>query len=833
MALVRLADDVLAISTEQKEVQVQVSYEVVKLFSEQLYASPVKAIEELVVNSWDAGASNCSVYVDVDGERPIIGVFDDGTGMTLQQLESLWHIGVSNKPKLKTKRKQIGKFGIGKLASYAVARRATYLSRTLEGINVVSIDFQAFAEATDAAGVAKPVTLKLRRIADLKDLLNSKAFTAASAVLGTKPQSQDLEKIPTWTIVILEDLKEKAQQLRTGRLRWVLQTAMPLESDFSLYLNGELIESSKSQLTKVVSFNIKNLESERLTDLGAVTGETWTKTPDGLKSPSFPAGISGEAFVTKESLYAEGGKSEDLGRSHGFFVRVHNRLINETDPYFGARPLSFSTWYRFAAIVEVSDLNKFVTASRDDVEQSELKAKLRSLLLAIFNQARDSFEEIAAEEAKKSGQRKEGSRDYVSTELVERPLADALVANSVTETSGDDESKKWRLVEPIDDVAKLQALVEQLYSVDRKDRRYTFKYSSGGSLRPIARLDVPTGTFIVNEDHQLVREYADKPESKRLLESIVVAEALLEVYLRAARVEPEIVYDLLDRRDTLLRSLALDQSYSLPALAASLRDAASNAYDLEVALVGALRALGFSARHIGGSGTPDGVAEYVIHGLEEKSFTLEAKSSADVPGLPQLDFAGLKSHYEKVGGQGCLLVAPSYPGAADIGSEVSLRAKQQNVSCWTIEQLASVVQAAERRHVNARKLQEIVLGSFAPIDVTAAVGQLLSQPSFDKVELYGAVLDALAALQDRLRATPRSIPLLAAEISRDARFKDIDTPDIREAVTELARASKGMLHLAEDDRVTVLGALDELRRRVANITGGDSPPRRGGTFRQV
>ena len=390
-----------------------------------------------------------------------------------------------------------------------------------------------------------------------------------------------------------------------------------------------------------------------------------------------------------------------------------------------------------------------------------------------------------------------------------------------------------RLVEPIENVATLQALVEQLYAVDRKDRRYTFKYSSAGSLRPIARLDVPTGTFFINEDHQLVREYADKPESKRLLESVVVAEALLEVYLRAARVAPEIVYDLLDRRDTLLRSLALDQSYSLPALAAALRDAASNAYDLEVALVGALRALGFSARHIGGSGTPDGVAEYVIHGLEETAFTLEAKSSADVPGLPQLDFAGLKSHYEKVGAQGCLLVAPTYPGAADDQSEVSLRAKQQKVSCWTIEQLASVVQAAERRHVNARKLQEIVLGAFGPIDVTAAVEQLLSQPSFDKVELYGAILDALAALQDRLRGTPRSIPLLAAEISRDVRFKDIDTPDIREAVTELARASKGMLHLAEDDRVTVLGALDELRRRVANITGGDSPPRRGGTFRQT
>jgi hypothetical protein len=743
---------------------------------------------------------------------------------------------VSLKPKLQGKRKQIGKFGIGKLASYAVARRATYITKTIEGIHAVSIDFQEFAEATDAAGIAQPVTLTLRRIPDLKTLLRSRAFQAASNVLSTTPNAQKLDSIPTWTLVVLEDLKEKAQQLKTGRMRWVLETAMPLESDFALYLNGARVQSSKEDFTKAVSFTVDQLESERLSDLGAVTGETWTTITGGLKSVSFPAGITGEVFVTKESLYAQGGKSEDLGRSHGFFVRVHNRLINETDPLFGARPLSFSTWYRFAAIVEASDLNNFVTASRDDIEQTDMKAKLRHLLLALFNQARDRYEEILAADAAKDDEKKEGKRDYVSTELVERPLADALVANANFDPSGSGTSgaaaTHWRLVEPIEDVEVLRALVDQLYAADRKDRRYTFKYSPAGALKPIARLDVPNGTFIVNEDHQLVQEFSTKPDSKRLLEAFVVAEALLEVYLHVAHVEPEIIEDLLDRRDTLLRSLALDQSYSLKSLASALRNASQSANDLEIVLVGALRALGFSARHIGGSGTPDGVAEYVIHGSEERSFTLEAKSSADVLSLPHLDFGGLKSHYVTVGANGCLLVAPSFPAADNPDSEVSRRSKQQGVSCWTIEQLAGVVEAAERRHINARKLQEIVLESYAPLDVTTEVGRLLSQPTFDKIDLYVAILSALAALENRLRGTPRNIDMLAAEISRAEYFKDVDTPDIREAVTDLARASKGMLHLAEDNRISVLGSLDELRRRVADISEQDPPPRRGGTFRQ-
>lgn len=116
MAAQRLADDVEHLGTPTKKVDVQVSYEVVKLFSEQLYSTPIKAIEELVVNSWDAEASVCSVKVDLDGERPLIVVFDNGKGMTLQELENLWHIGVSNKLALVSKRRQIGKFGIGSAA---------------------------------------------------------------------------------------------------------------------------------------------------------------------------------------------------------------------------------------------------------------------------------------------------------------------------------------------------------------------------------------------------------------------------------------------------------------------------------------------------------------------------------------------------------------------------------------------------------------------------------------------------------------------------------------------------------------------------------------------
>jgi hypothetical protein len=47
-----------AIGRETGRIDVRLSYKIVELFSEGLYASPNKAIEELVANAFDAGALN-------------------------------------------------------------------------------------------------------------------------------------------------------------------------------------------------------------------------------------------------------------------------------------------------------------------------------------------------------------------------------------------------------------------------------------------------------------------------------------------------------------------------------------------------------------------------------------------------------------------------------------------------------------------------------------------------------------------------------------------------------------------------------------------------------
>jgi DNA mismatch repair ATPase MutL len=68
--------------TEKQKIDVRLSYRIVRLFSEGLYASPNKAVEELVANSFDAGATHVAVFLpsDFHDQGATIGVLDNGEG---------------------------------------------------------------------------------------------------------------------------------------------------------------------------------------------------------------------------------------------------------------------------------------------------------------------------------------------------------------------------------------------------------------------------------------------------------------------------------------------------------------------------------------------------------------------------------------------------------------------------------------------------------------------------------------------------------------------------------------------------------------------------------
>ena len=113
------------IGKQAGSIAVELSTRFLEHFSEQLYSSPQKAFEELISNGWDAGADCVDVRIAADLADPnaTMCVLDNGASMDEEGLRQLWHIAFSPKrgSPLQHGRRVIGKFGIGKLATYVLA----------------------------------------------------------------------------------------------------------------------------------------------------------------------------------------------------------------------------------------------------------------------------------------------------------------------------------------------------------------------------------------------------------------------------------------------------------------------------------------------------------------------------------------------------------------------------------------------------------------------------------------------------------------------------------------------------------------------------------------
>jgi len=265
------------------------------------------------------------------------------------------------------------------------------------------LSFQAFKEA-DPDAADQPVTLPVRAIsqAEAFSLPNLAQGLAAAGLVGDAA----LDAGKSWTLVILEDFKEAATTLSPGRLNWVLRTAMPLTKDFAVYLNSQRVVSSKEDYKVVASFTIDQLPPARIETINKKTGYDWSiqerlapgrvraeqskadlRLP-ALVCPRFDEGIFAEVLVTKRPIY--GGKSDDLIRSNGFFVRVRDRLINENDELFGLPAQSHEVWNRFRADIDADDLDQDLTAPREGVGLGR-QLTMIAVLTELHHEARSRF----------------------------------------------------------------------------------------------------------------------------------------------------------------------------------------------------------------------------------------------------------------------------------------------------------------------------------------------------------------------------------------------------------------------------------------------------------
>lgn len=693
----------ISLGKKTTEIPVKISYRIIELFSGGLYSSPNKAIEELVANSFDALASNVHIVLpnDINHSDATIWVVDDGVSMDDAGLKQLWKIASSTKrnPGSESKtRPPIGRFGIGKLATYVLARELTYICKTKKGYRAVTMDFGAIKQDSDTDEELKLDVRNLTEVqakAALTNLNHSDSPAAKAIPLFGKNAS------PSWTVTAMTNLKPLAQQITHGRLKWVLSTALPLSPQFNQYFNGERLDSAKEQTKPQQQWIIG--KKDAVAD--SLKLESKDTPPSVIIDGIGP--VTGKAEIYEDSL--TGGKAEAFGRSHGVFVLVRGRLINVDDALFGIPQLSHGPFVRFRMEIHADGLDAVLRSTREAVLESPGVENLRKYIVAKFNEARAWYTNHLA---------KSEFEARMTTRVGKTPasLSRTPIINAVKGllNGAYDSLYLMRVPQGIDQSEK-DTIIKRLES-DAKSEQGVFKEISLEPLgmdRPLAVFNAETAIVSVNILHPFFANYADHYTSPEPFELIALTEVLTEAYLLEQGMSAQDVRALLERRDRFLRELVYTKQLSATLVAKQLQDAVAHPIGLENAVAEGLRSLGFEVSPIGGKGEPDGVALARLGVRNESTgergdyqITYDAKSTgADVVQAHTVGAAAIARHRKKYNADYSLVVARGFAGGDDPKCAVVAEARENNITLLAVEDFSRLVLAAATRQLGFTKIK--------------------------------------------------------------------------------------------------------------------------------
>lgn len=788
--------DIQKAGSQVGTIPVIVDYRIIDIFSAQLYSSPAKAIEELVVNSYDAFAENCQVIIPEDwgASDGRVLVWDDGESMDLQGLRELWLVADSYKrdpdrenAAKKRGRLPVGKFGIGKLASYVLGQRISHVCKRGNQILVVTMDYSDVVPS-ESSLVAhqlvepKKLSLEVRSLneKEAKELLGY-------AVSGDLPGRVKLplfgaESPPSWTLVVIDHLKEDRKRIQKGRLEWIIATALPLVPNFKVFLNGNEIPPSKLDLKVIHTWNAGENDSVAQ-ELGYYVGAETSKPKPFNSWVNIPGigNVSGEFTLYESSLIT--GKASENGRSHGFFIMVRNRLINHDEPLFGIHALSHATFNRFRAVIYADGLDKTLVANRESVsEQSRLI--LEKYLLSKFNDIRNWYENWLIEEEKRQGIPERLAS--VPGALARFPLKHA-VDRAVTEKEVVPRTIKTPPKgEPIEDVIRL------------------FELAALDPAQPIAVFDASNGIVKININHPYYINFSDS-QTHQSMEVLAAAEVLLEAYLLDTTLSPDEVDDIVNRRDQLLRALVQDRPISVTIIARQLRDSVTSVEGSENSCHQVFRSLGFDVVPLGGPGKPDGIATAhlaVRYGrkvgeVDSRAYkvTYDAKSSIhEKVKSGNLSLSAVSNHRDKWGADYAVVVAPGFEDTKGDESKAVEEAVKQDVCLIRARDFADLIEASGVKPLPLESLEELFKLN-SPQKTRDWIEGFRAEKNAAPLHHIRLVLDIIYKLQ---KERPMDPPSWGAIQSAHPALKEISERQIREWVLSLSRLQPDLISLYAD-----------------------------------
>ncbi|MGD1078937.1 MAG: ATP-binding protein [Candidatus Sulfotelmatobacter sp.] len=804
--------DFYNIGPKKSDIEVRISYRIIQLFSEGLYSSPNKAIEELVSNSFDAGATNVHVILpaDLTDRDGTIVVLDDGIGMDAKGLGEHWLIGVSRKrdlTKLPKGRKQIGKFGIGKLATYVLSNRLTHICKIGGVYYSTSMDYSKIPSGEGGAVREEKVLLPLRKLTE-----QEAKEAVGSLVAGTKPGYKAVKLFgpgaaKTWTVAVMSDLKDMASEIQRGRLRWILQTAMPLRDDFALFLNGEKVPPSKLTAKKVghwiLGKDLTEIPKPAPDDLEVIEEpKALKKHRYGLNHPELGR-ITGYAEVYEDPL--DTGKSTGIERSNGFFVYVRERLVNEDDPGFGINRnlLRHGTFSRFRMVVHIDKLDEELRSSRETLRVGPLVTIAQNLLHAVFNYARVALEKHETEQstAERISSRITGAPGSLTRRpiigLVQSAFSGQAHPKYISYPEGLDQPEKESFLASLEQRAETEEFVRDVQLVEMSQDQ------------GIAVLNVETGVLQINTLHPFVAHFLDEYENKKRslpLELLAMSEVLLEAHLYESGLNDDKVDDLLSRRDEALRYLARSTGKrNARLIAQDLLDASTDKDALEKALVTAFDSMGFDAVPLGGSGKPDGLAAARLAGdargkPHRYSVSLEAKSKEQEGRKVSAKTVGVSTIARQRDDYNCdhaIVAGPDFPTTEgeksalvkEIASDRTASGK--TITLIRLTDLAKLVRLVPLKRVGLTRIQELFDSCTTPEESKAWVEKLAAE-SVAKVP-YKLILEAIWDLQDKRPNEAVEYSGLAVSLQSGSKPLNIAKVELIEICKAMSRVAPEML----------------------------------------
>ena len=795
-------------------IDVKISLRIIQLFSEGLYSSSNKAMEELISNSFDAGAENVHIILSPDLRDPdaTIVVIDDGEGMNADGLKKHWIIGESTRRRSNgsSRRKPIGKFGIGKLSTYVLAKKLTHICKSGNTYFAATMDYSGLVgSASDISeGVFADQTIEI----PLRTLTEEETRNAVERWIDREKDGYQALRLfgadasDSWTVALMSGLKNMGKEVKIGRLKWVLRTAMPQRSDFHLFLDGDPITPPKMDepLAKlVIGKDVIKMSSP--CPKGLIAREDLSKPEDsvhrhGVYHDELLGRISGYIEIYTDEL--DRGK-EKFGHSNGFFVYVHGRLVNVDDNGFGIprSKLRHGTFSRFRMVVHIDSLDEVLRSSRESFQQGELYTAVQNFLHSSFNLVRNKL--VAHDRTQTPAARISASISSAPGSMTRRPLlslARMVAENRATPfylrfPSGLSD-KAW--------VEFLKTLKQQSEAADGLLR--STELSALDSKEGLAIFDVQQGKLLINSSHPFVaafQEYFADARKSLPLEMLAMSEILMEAHLYHMGLDESVIRDVISRRDELLRQFVRSSARRTAGMIAlALTEARDNENRLEEEMRAALEAMGFSdVIRIGGSGKPDGTAEAPLAAAEDGTVQkykvgLEAKSGGTVS-AKRLGVSGMARHMKAYSCDHHLVIGNSFATSTgkDSASVQEIKAHKEStgktITLMYIEDLARLIRITSAKRVGGlRRLRELLKDCVTPEESKRWVDELESETPENWP--YREILDTI---WERARKRPDTV----IEYSAVQTALEYRNPPINISKEDLINCCRSMQVMARGD----------------------------------